>query len=1024
MGNVADKEASIAPPSTSTQETAALEPQPSPTSFRVLSATQRAITFDERVHLRAGADVPADRVPLGGGARSDFRPLQRAATYDPRLRTTKHVLTASDVLHRRFFNARERRVSAERKHLFRIAEGGDKEERHEAIVIVDPYSTGRILAEKVLDRGYQCICVYSDTLEVTHERLAHVPTDVAAKFRAILYHDGAVDEQKALLDTIAALRRIPHVDIVGIFAGAETGVVLADKLSEHFKLTTNGTKGSAARRNKYLMGEKVRAAGLRAVAQVQATKWSQVEAFVTHELVPMLRDGAFQVIVKPVESAGSDDVMLCHSMEEVRLAFGNIQGKINGLGLENKATLVQEYLEGTEYAIDTVSRNGVTKVVALWEYDKRAVNNAPFVYYGVWLRAAPDHSELAKVADYVLRVVDALEIVHGPAHAEVKLVRGEPCLVEIGARCHGGSGTYLPIVNACLGYNHVDASLDAYLDAQAFERLPERPKELKCHGCEAMLVSYETGKLVGYPGKEEIERLPSTVSTVWYTHVGEELKMTVDMFTTPGSVVMVCEDKEQLDRDYARIRELEHEGLYALEPNEMVDLKHKMSLGTVVVVDPFSTGAVLAHELMTRGYECICVYSDRLENIESVASLVPDGLTLEFAATVAFEGDLDHTVSVIRKVAQLVAERQKQSCVAEVCAVFAGAELGVKLSDALSDALGLTGNLMKHLNARRDKYLMGETLRAAGIRAVKQVKAKNWCEAEAFITQHLKPEPFEVVLKPLESAGTEDVVLCLSMEEAKRTFHSILGKINGLGLENDAVLLQEYLEGDEYVVDTVSRHGEHKVTGIWKYDKRRVNDAAFVYFGLSLVPAEGIMNEMIDYQFQVLGNCDVLPFVSVNDCLGICNGPAHGEVKFCRGSPVLIEVGSRCHGGEGAWVPIANRCVGYNQVTAAIDSILDGDAFAKLPDRPRTLLAYGCEAMLVSYQKGILKSLPGLAEIETMPAFLKKEIFVAPGDHVRQTVDMFTTPGSIMLTHKDRDVLERSLARIRELEVDGLFEVE
>ncbi|OWZ23398.1 hypothetical protein PHMEG_0001729 [Phytophthora megakarya] len=854
MGNAAAKEA--------------VEP-PKPPSFRVLSADQRAVTFDERVHLRTGAEARADRVTLGLGAMSDFRPLQRAATYDPRLRSQKQLLTASDVMHRRFFNARERRVSATAdRNLFRIAESD--RERQEAVVVVDPYSTGMTMAQKVLERGYLCVCVYSDTLEVTQERIAHVPKDLASKFLAVIYHDGEVerrDEAQALKDTAAALRRVKSVDIVGIFAGAETGVLLADKLSEHFKLTTNGTSGSAARRNKYLMGEKVRASGLRAVAQVQATKWSQVEAFVKKELVPMLKGGAFKVIVKPVESAGSDDVMLCHSMEEV---------------------------------------------VAVWEYDKRAVNDAPFVYYGVLLRAAPDGSVLAKVADYVLKVVKALEIVHGPGHAEVKVVRGEPCLVEIGSRCHGGSGSYLPIVNPCLGYNHVDAALDSYLDAEAFERLPERPKELKSHGCEAMLVSYGTGKLAGYPGQEELENLPSTVSTMWFTHIGEELKTTVDMFTTPGSVIMVHKDEKQLNHDYARIRELEHKGLYELEPEDDVEAKSEGPRGTVVVVDPFSTGAVLAHELMTRGYECICVYSDRLENIESVASLVPEGLTLEFAATVAFEGNLNQTVSAIRKAAKQVADKQSKKKhggkpSAAVCAVFAGAELGVKLSDALTDALGLEGNVMEHSNARRDKYLMGETLRSAG---------------------------------------------------------------------------------------------------------RRVNDAAFVYFGLSLVPAEGIVNEMIDYQFQVL------------DALGIRNGPAHGEVKFCRGSPVLIEVGSRCHGGEGAWVPIANICVGYNQVTASVDSVLDAEVFAELPDRPCELLAYGCEAMLVSYKNGVLKSTPGIAEIEKMPAFLKKEIFVAPGDNVRQTVDMFTTPGSIMLTHEDRDVLESSLARIRELEVEGLFVLE
>ncbi|POM63300.1 hypothetical protein PHPALM_27401, partial [Phytophthora palmivora] len=122
MGNAAAKEAAA--------------DQSKPPSFRVLSADQRAVTFDERVHLRAGAEARADRLTLGLGANmSEFRPLQRAATYDPRLRTQKQLLTASDVMHRRFFNARERRVSATAdRNLFRIAEGD--RERQEAIVVV------------------------------------------------------------------------------------------------------------------------------------------------------------------------------------------------------------------------------------------------------------------------------------------------------------------------------------------------------------------------------------------------------------------------------------------------------------------------------------------------------------------------------------------------------------------------------------------------------------------------------------------------------------------------------------------------------------------------------------------------------------------------------------------------------------------------------------------------------------------------------------------------------------------------
>ena len=40
-----------------------------------------------------------------------------------------------------------------------------------------------------------------------------------------------------------------------------------------------------------------------------------------------------------------------------------------------------------------------------------------------------------------------------------------------------------------------------------------------------------------------------------------------------------------------------------------------------------------------------------------------------------------------------------------------------------------------------------------------------------------------------------------------------MGKTNVLGLVNECVLVQEYLEGEEYVVDMVSREGEHKVVG-------------------------------------------------------------------------------------------------------------------------------------------------------------------------------------------------------------------
>ena len=60
------------------------------------------------------------------------------------------------------------------------------------------------------------------------------------------------------------------------------------------------------------------------------------------------------------------------------------------------------------------------KVTAVWEYDKRSVNGANFVYFGMRLRDG-DNEQGRSLITYASKVVKALEIVHGPSHMEVSL---------------------------------------------------------------------------------------------------------------------------------------------------------------------------------------------------------------------------------------------------------------------------------------------------------------------------------------------------------------------------------------------------------------------------------------------------------------------------------------------------------------------------------------------------------------------------------------------------------------------------
>ncbi|MFB6721427.1 hypothetical protein ACFCV3_14740 [Kribbella sp. NPDC056345] len=68
------------------------------------------------------------------------------------------------------------------------------------------------------------------------------------------------------------------------------------------------------------------------------------------------------------------------------------------------------------------------------------------------------------------------------------------------------------------------------------------------------------------------------------------------------------------------------------------------------------------------------------------------------------------------------------------------------------------------------------------------------------------------MLKPVASAGTDNVVVCGSPEQVRAACARIMASADRYGLANHVVLAQEFLAGDEYFVNTVSRDGRHRTT--------------------------------------------------------------------------------------------------------------------------------------------------------------------------------------------------------------------
>ena len=403
-----------------------------------------------------------------------------------------------------------------------------------AAVVVDAYSTGARLAPRFAAAGLPVVHVQSSP---------RLPDFYARAFRAGDFVENVVHEG----DLEATTARLAAHKPAFVVVGAEPGVPLADALSERLGLPSNGSAQSAARRDKNAMSEALRDAGLRTA---EALKTADASAAVAWQ-----RERGAPVVVKPLDSAGTDGVSICRDSAAIEAAFATILGRPNALHGANEELLVQELLEGTQLFVNSVSWEGVHHVSEVWR-DNKLRAGANFIYD--YEELLPRHgSQQDQVVPYVESVLDALGIRFGPAHTEVMLTATGPVLVESGARMHGSVPD--EIVDRCTP-SHQTLTAEAYLEPRSVARRAARPYELMAGAYCVMLISQHEGRIVDDAGMREIEALPSFAGTISMLGPGNELKKTVDLFSCPGIIYLVDPDRAQLKADYDRIRELDAAG--------------------------------------------------------------------------------------------------------------------------------------------------------------------------------------------------------------------------------------------------------------------------------------------------------------------------------------------------------------------------------------------------------------------------------------------------------------------------------
>ena len=165
----------------------------------------------------------------------------------------------------------------------------------------------------------------------------------------------------------------------------------------------------------------------------------------------------YPVVVKPRALAGSSGVVLARTAGELRHLYRHaVEAEFTGLD-PLEGLMVEEYLDGPEISLDSVVVDGTVHCVNL---ARKRIGYAPFFEEVGHLVCPWRHEPWAgELTELVGRIHAALEVSTGVTHAELRLTRNGPRLVELNGRL---GGDYIPLLGRlATGVDLTAAAMDA-----------------------------------------------------------------------------------------------------------------------------------------------------------------------------------------------------------------------------------------------------------------------------------------------------------------------------------------------------------------------------------------------------------------------------------------------------------------------------------------------------------------------------------------------------------------------------------
>ncbi|MER5641337.1 ATP-grasp domain-containing protein [Kitasatospora sp. NPDC002227] len=808
--------------------------------------------------------------------------------------------------------------------------GSGRTPRNNRLLMVQPYSQ---FVERAVELGFRVWSIWDPTLQP-----ASYLATVEQHAEEMLYVDFS-DEQalrRAVRETALA-HDVAHV----LHLGEEATMVATAEEAAALGLAVNPPQALHLLNDKAALRELLAAHGLSPVRTALAASAASASAVVA--------DFGYPAVVKPTDLQGSLAVRLVR--DEAELAAW--QDSVAQLG-HRGPVLVEEYLRGPEFSVETLSERGNHQVVGITAKRK----NADFVETGhVFPAELPEADELA-VTELVTAVLDAAGYRFGPAHTEVILTAEGPRIVESQARL---GGDRIPaLIRLASGFD---------IEGAIFEQLAGRTvTPAKATGVGAIsFFEFRPGPVTKVEGLDELTALEYVREVKFPYAVGDSLPHTRHSSSRHGNLVVSAADHAEADRLIAEAKAV-------LRVETGSELLNAINTAAAGPMDPAKTLLLIGHQ--TEPVRIAKSLGLNVVLIQHKEKFEPEQARLADVTLIADYTDW----AVLEPLARAA------HTIWNFAAALSLTEPGLEPAGRINDMFGLGGTGHEPARLLRDKLAMRQHLTAVGAPTVAAAKLTDRASLAEFGERHGYP----FVVKPIDLTAGFAIFKVGGPAEVDLTWERVAkaredGMNRGSTLYEVAeFLMEQYIDGPEFSIEGFSFAGRHIVVAI---TEKLTHGDHFVELGHAqparLTPAQEESIEAAVSEFL--------------DAIGIKDGPSHTELRLSSRGPLIIEGHNRLGGDRIPELVQASYGIDLTRYALAWPFRL----VEPLAERPKPVGAGAVRGVLS--RPGRVAEISGVEELRAHPAVLAFDLAARAGSVIRAAEDNWDRLGLLAVTAPDTD---------------------